>query len=704
MPENNFRFLEKCLDALTLEYATEGMNLSPFEEPLFTVDSFKHCVEELLGVTQGRLLEAPYEISFLNAFKNYEYKKKATKQFKKLNFIGNFGKGFLGNQNNSIQILEELLQNMIDISLNNKRWSQQVFEFSMRFPRNFWPYLWLYIIVPTHLPKWTLITNDSLAELFTYTSSGSLYLVSKTLQESWQITLNTLFKDKKESQNFAQLLFLLSLFTVIRTEISLCNTGYSLDSLMPLKMPDSSSSLYLFERIDKREKESALEKRIASLLIGVYKASNRKDKSIDELISDQEAGNNITGIEQIKPMLFTTWQADAILKNPAMLNPFFAYMSALKYRNNEEEIARMYFEYIPYGYKANILNKSKKLLLLNHFFPYVTIDRNTTIKKEGKKLPMTLPDGKEGYSFVPKIVSGINLGLIDMLYLHFNYFPQEVMKELTPEDEASFDCIQAENVDAGTALSFHRYLSSTGIWKLVKNKFESEVELRVRQQVRQLRHDINHFLGPVEGTAQDICEYLMRLPENSERNYMIEYAKEIIKDIDMSFLMLDEAIEINDSQPYKAPFNDTINQFISRLPKNQIEIIYNKTNVSDDFEYCFLGKNGISFYRMFENIINNAFTHGFSTAYGTTIKNPVVLIEGEISDNMLILRIKNNGEPKPDLFDVNAYITSGVSNKKGHTGLGGYEIDRIARLHSGQLNISSSKEWGFIVEIYFKLK
>lgn len=78
---------------------------------------------------------------------------------------------------------------------------------------------------------------------------------------------------------------------------------------------------------------------------------------------------------------------------------------------------------------------------------------------------------------------------------------------------------------------------------------------------------------------------------------------------------------------------------------------------------------------LFDNIISNAQKYAFLERSETN----EVSIEVKVFEDVLELTIKNNGMPFPNNFDKNKFIRkfSTLNNQKG-TGLGGYDINRIA--------------------------
>ena len=85
--------------------------------------------------------------------------------------------------------------------------------------------------------------------------------------------------------------------------------------------------------------------------------------------------------------------------------------------------------------------------------------------------------------------------------------------------------------------------------------------------------------------------------------------------------------------------------------------------------------NRVLFKTLLDNILANAKKHGFKSNQES---NEVVIKLSEVNEE-LILVVKNNGEPFPHNFSKNKFITKfSTSNPDSGSGLGGYDINRIA--------------------------
>lgn len=105
------------------------------------------------------------------------------------------------------------------------------------------------------------------------------------------------------------------------------------------------------------------------------------------------------------------------------------------------------------------------------------------------------------------------------------------------------------------------------------------------------------------------------------------------------------------------------------------------------------------------NILKNSDEHGFSKGR-IPRESRYVSIELSIQDAFLILRCGNNGDRFPLDFSKEDYITLSRSSKTDNTGIGGYDINRIATYFGNpnwQLLLSDRSDLTVVHEFTFKL-
>ncbi len=105
-------------------------------------------------------------------------------------------------------------------------------------------------------------------------------------------------------------------------------------------------------------------------------------------------------------------------------------------------------------------------------------------------------------------------------------------------------------------------------------------------------------------------------------------------------------------------------QPISSSRKNQLGVLCNKT----------------LFKVMIENIFNNASKHGFKD--DNSNKEVIIdlsVVENNSNEDKFVIDIKNNGSPFPENYNKSVFTTKySTADTENGTGLGGYDIDRIA--------------------------
>lgn len=135
---------------------------------------------------------------------------------------------------------------------------------------------------------------------------------------------------------------------------------------------------------------------------------------------------------------------------------------------------------------------------------------------------------------------------------------------------------------------------------------------------------------------------------------------------------------------------DTINKNGDKALKNKGTDYTLKNGVK-----VFINKRDLT--ELFENIFNNAITHGFTDAnrkdYKITVRTTYNLDKG------LTISVSNNGNPLPEGMDTNRFSIKGEkAGKTGHEGIGGYRIKSIVEHYRGSFTIENIENPLSIVE------
>ncbi len=111
--------------------------------------------------------------------------------------------------------------------------------------------------------------------------------------------------------------------------------------------------------------------------------------------------------------------------------------------------------------------------------------------------------------------------------------------------------------------------------------------------------------------------------------------------------------------------------------------------------------NDTLFAVVFDNIMRNAYRHGFNKTVSADHKVLVSLdiVKHEGKDHLL-MSVCNNGNKLEEGFSVYDFVTRGRKGRAtGNTGQGGYDVYQIVKKFDGHLGLRSSSDWNFIIDI-----
>lgn len=570
------------------------------------------------------------------------------------------------------------------------------------------PYMLVSVIFPyAHSPQW-LLYNEMILNLIFFNQlkdEGKSSNLRQELNQNWNKFLKSSGKYILNPKEFGDRLFILAVSYIIWNELDMIETKANIDNdFSPFKLPATTTNEFLKKKLEVYQSSGNSFIPFASILTGLYKYGNRHVEEIDSMLKLQ-----IEGRQSFAPSLFTSWQIEAILKNPQDLDPFFAVISSSQYDNGDFKV-NLYHEFIPYQPAMMLMQDGqKKILHLNHFFPYTTIYPGSVIKRQG--LSFQEFDEENGdnviFKYQPKISrQGLVTDLFDLLYLWFNGFSLSIYRQLNEQDEKSFSYIVTETVDESVAQLHRKYFNNFGSWIIVKNRFDAELERRVEQRIGALRHDVKHYFGSLFSNFKSIEKYIKNQEDSPEKEKTLRYLNACRRNVNIGTMhMAGTLCETDAGKSLK--FNEKIGELIQYLPDmDSIAVTYDKGNIPDDFEFRFYGDNGIHFLALMQNIAMNAKEHGFkeNDPDFQLPSQPELLIEGRLDNDELSLLFKNNGKPlDKNNLTVNKFISLGYSTKEIPSGKGGPQIEKMARLHKGEIFLASTPEWGFILGIKFQI-
>lgn len=237
------------------------------------------------------------------------------------------------------------------------------------------------------------------------------------------------------------------------------------------------------------------------------------------------------------------------------------------------------------------------------------------------------------------------------------------------------------------------------ITKIKRSFIESE---RKRLGIREAGGDLTHMLGMPKDTIGNYIDMLL-LSES-----LSDFDRESIMAINDNFrymLRLINMVGADFSSVSDSPCHIGIASFLKDYASSLKHLKFAK---------CFQLKEEISLSDntvvncdedmlrvILDTAFRNAYSHGFEQKFSESniVKFGCRIVEYD-GHPFACITIANNGNPMPPSFSLKDFATSGMkAGKMGNTGKGGYHIYSIAKRYDGYINISSSKEWPFILDV-----
>lgn len=237
------------------------------------------------------------------------------------------------------------------------------------------------------------------------------------------------------------------------------------------------------------------------------------------------------------------------------------------------------------------------------------------------------------------------------------------------------------------------------IAKIKRSFIENE---RKRLGIREAGGDLTHMLGMPKDTIGNYIDMLL-LSES-----LSDFDRESIMAINDNFrymLRLINMVGADFSSVSDSPRHIGIASFLKDYASSLKHLKFAK---------CFQLKEEISLSDntvvncdedmlrvILDTAFRNAYSHGFEQKFSESniVKFGCRIVEYN-GHPFACITIANNGNPMPPSFSLKDFATSGMkAGKMGNTGKGGYHIYSIAKRYDGYINISSSKEWPFILDV-----
>ena len=223
-----------------------------------------------------------------------------------------------------------------------------------------------------------------------------------------------------------------------------------------------------------------------------------------------------------------------------------------------------------------------------------------------------------------------------------------------------------------------------------------------RQNILSNAKSLIRFFERQESNKVDDIKKLYRSEYNID---LIDVLSQIRDDINHISVILEKGengLTLEDYPVVVLPLKE-IEEYFTSLKKNGYNFEFKKEfvleyNEEEDGIEC----NMVLLKILMTNILENASKHGFQAE---NVSNRVI-IELKIIDSNLELTIKNNGAPFPKNYTKEKFITKFNSTTDTGTGMGGYDINRIAN-YLGDENWSldlGSTLYPVIYKFHFEIK
>jgi len=236
--------------------------------------------------------------------------------------------------------------------------------------------------------------------------------------------------------------------------------------------------------------------------------------------------------------------------------------------------------------------------------------------------------------------------------------------------------------------------------KYIRSKeIEHQAEMQ-RLGIRTASSDLSHMLGTTFDKISNSLYYLKNYELADEvketlasLNDNFDYMKRFITSVGADF----STVKVNCKEVSINSFLQSYTKSWENFGTKAFEIQY-ESHLMDDTSF----KIDDNLFRvLFDTILNNAYRHGFekinSSENLVKITSTCTLMDDK---EYILLTIANNGNPFPENFSLQNYISRGVfSGNSGRTGLGGNHVYSIVKLHEGFLNITNSAAWNVIIEL-----
>ena len=228
-----------------------------------------------------------------------------------------------------------------------------------------------------------------------------------------------------------------------------------------------------------------------------------------------------------------------------------------------------------------------------------------------------------------------------------------------------------------------------------ENLLTNNFEIEKFKEFASLKHSLGAPRSNILSNAKTLINFFnsfeteayLKLNASFENQFnvsIVKVLKEIRDDINHISIILEKGEDGLKIEKYNLELVsiEQLNHLIKKLSDKNYNFIITHLLISGEA----LTKRGIScnltlMKVLIENIMSNASNHGFQNR---DVSNKLVIELKEL-DFFIELHIKNNGTPFPKNFSKEKFITKFYNgNKSKGTGIGGYDINRIAKYFSNE--------------------
>lgn len=226
------------------------------------------------------------------------------------------------------------------------------------------------------------------------------------------------------------------------------------------------------------------------------------------------------------------------------------------------------------------------------------------------------------------------------------------------------------------------------------------------EEIRIKKHNLSQYLAEINSNVSSLSKYLENKGMNDElisqrMNISIsEHISSLFSSIEEMSKKLDLLTKENSfGKESIVDISKTLRRYKSTTDYS-VEFYIDKESINTKAINVSIAEN--DFKEVVQHIISNALKHGFIDKEVNHIIR--IHISYDISDNMYVIEISNNGKPMPKGMDTHRYGIKGeVAGTTGNEGIGGFQVKSIIEHYNGSFSVDNDIDNLFPVQITIKL-